>query len=64
MLLTDARRPARALPDGSLVPLAEQDRSRWDAELIREGVELITATLPLGADWSVPAPGGDRRHPR
>ncbi len=49
MLLTDARRPARALPDGSLVPLAEQDRSRWDAELIREGVELITATLPLGA---------------
>ena len=49
MLLTDARRPARALPDGSLVPLAEQDRSRWDAGLVREGVELITATLPLGA---------------
>jgi RNA polymerase sigma factor (sigma-70 family) len=49
MLLTDARRAARALPDGSLVPLAEQDRSRWDAGLIREGVDLITATLPLGA---------------
>jgi predicted RNA polymerase sigma factor len=31
MLLTDARRPARSLPDGSLVPLASQDRSRWDA---------------------------------
>ena len=30
MLLTDARRPARTRPDGSLVPLAEQDRSRWD----------------------------------
>ncbi len=49
MLLTDARRPARALTDGSLVPLAEQDRSCWDAGLIREGVDLITATLPLGA---------------
>lgn len=49
MLLTDARRAARALPDGSLVPLAEQDRSRWDAAMIREGVDLITSTLPLGA---------------
>jgi RNA polymerase sigma factor (sigma-70 family) len=49
MLLTDARRPARSLPDGTLVPLTEQDRSRWNADLIREGVELITATLPLGA---------------
>ncbi len=49
MLLTDARRAARTLPDGSLVPLAEQDRSRWDPALIREGVDLITATLPLGA---------------
>jgi RNA polymerase sigma factor (sigma-70 family) len=48
MLLTDARRPARALADGSLVPLAEQDRSCWDTGLIREGVDLITATLPLG----------------
>ena len=45
MLLTDARRAARTLADGSLVPLAEQDRSRWDAEAIREGVALITATL-------------------
>ena len=49
MLLTDARRAARTLPDGSLVPLAEQDRSRWDPALIREGVDLITTTLPLGA---------------
>ena len=51
MLLTDARRPARALPDGSLVPLAAQDRSRWDAAAIAEGVALITATLasaPIG----------------
>jgi RNA polymerase sigma factor (sigma-70 family) len=51
MLLTDARRAARALADGSLVPLAEQDRGLWDAAAIREGVALITATLsraPLG----------------
>src|SRR4030095_12864834 len=51
MLLTDARRPARTLPDGSLVPLASQDRSRWDAAAIAEGVALVTATLasaPIG----------------
>jgi RNA polymerase sigma factor (sigma-70 family) len=51
MLLTDARRPARSRPDGSLVPLAEQDRTRWDADAIAEGVALISSTLaraPLG----------------
>jgi len=52
MLLTDARRPARTTPDGALVPLAEQDRDRWDRESVQEGVELITRTLarhpPLG----------------
>ena len=37
MLLTDARRPARTRPDGALIPLAEQDRSQWDAEAIAEG---------------------------
>jgi RNA polymerase sigma factor (sigma-70 family) len=45
MLLTDARRPARTAPDGALIPLAEQDRGRWDAAGIAEGVELITRTL-------------------
>jgi RNA polymerase sigma factor (sigma-70 family) len=45
MLLTDARRPARTGPDGALVPLAEQDRGRWDAATIAEGIALITATL-------------------
>jgi RNA polymerase sigma factor (sigma-70 family) len=49
MLLTDARRPARTGPDGSLIPMAEQDRSRWDAALIEEGVALITAALPRGS---------------
>ncbi len=51
MLLTEARRPARTRPDGALVPLAEQDRDRWNREHIREGVALITQTLaraPLG----------------
>ncbi len=48
MLLTDARRDARTAPDGSLVPLTEQDRTRWDHDEIAEGVALITATLPRG----------------
>ena len=48
MLLTDARRPARAGPDGELIPMAEQDRSRWDAAQITEGVALITGALPRG----------------
>jgi RNA polymerase sigma factor (sigma-70 family) len=48
MLLTDARRPARIDADGNLIPLAEQDRTRWDQGVIREGVDIITATLPRG----------------
>ena len=51
MLLTDARRPARTRPDGSLVPLEEQDRSRWDQDAIKEGVALVTDALaqtPIG----------------
>ncbi|MEV0973256.1 sigma-70 family RNA polymerase sigma factor [Microtetraspora glauca] len=46
MLLTDARRPARTGPDGELVPLAEQDRGRWNREMIDEGIALLTAVLP------------------
>ena len=49
MLLTDARRPARTRPDGTLVPLAEQDRSRWDRAAIDEGVALITRSLAEAA---------------
>jgi RNA polymerase sigma factor (sigma-70 family) len=45
MLLTDARRAARTASDGALVPLAEQDRSRWDRQLIAEGTALIEKTL-------------------
>jgi len=49
MLLTDARRPARTGPDGGLIPMAEQDRSLWNADYIAEGVALITDALPRGA---------------
>lgn len=45
MLLTDARRPARTDADHRLVPLAEQDRSRWNRAAIEEGVALLTAAL-------------------
>ena len=45
MLLTDARRAARTGPDGRLVPLAEQDRSLWSADLIAEGTTLVADTL-------------------
>jgi RNA polymerase sigma factor (sigma-70 family) len=48
MLLIDARRPARTRADGTLVPLAEQDRSRWDGAMIDEGLALITEALPKG----------------
>jgi predicted RNA polymerase sigma factor len=48
MLLTDARRAARTGPHGELVPMAEQDRGRWNSDYIAEGVALITAALPRG----------------
>jgi len=48
MLLTDARRPARTGAGGELIPLAEQDRARWDRELIAEGTALITGALAGG----------------
>jgi RNA polymerase sigma-70 factor (ECF subfamily) len=45
MLLIQSRRPARFAPDGSLVLLADQDRSRWDRELIAEGQALVRRCL-------------------
>lgn len=45
MLLHHARRAARTGPDGSLVPLAEQDRGRWDTGLIAEGVGILQGAL-------------------
>jgi len=45
MLLHHARRRSRTRPDGSIVPLAEQDRSVWDTALIAEGVQIVQAAL-------------------
>jgi RNA polymerase sigma-70 factor (ECF subfamily) len=45
MVLTEARAPARLGEDGELVRLADQDRSRWDRELIAEGHELVRGCL-------------------
>jgi RNA polymerase sigma factor (sigma-70 family) len=45
MLLTDARRPSRTRPDGSLVPLTEQDRGLWDRAAIVEGTTLVEGVL-------------------
>ena len=45
LLLTEARRPARTATDGSLVRLADQDRSRWDRALVTEGQNLVRACL-------------------
>ncbi|WFE33445.1 sigma-70 family RNA polymerase sigma factor [Micromonospora sp. WMMD975] len=52
MLLTDAHRAARTGPDGELVPLAEQDRTRWDRAAVAEGIALVTEALT----WSAPGP--------
>ncbi|HZG06953.1 MAG TPA: sigma-70 family RNA polymerase sigma factor [Streptomyces sp.] len=48
MLLTQARRAARTTADGELVPLAEQDRGRWDRGLIAEGQAIVRRCLRLG----------------
>lgn len=48
MLLTDARRAARSGPNGELISLEQQDRSRWDRGMITEGIELVSAALRSG----------------
>ncbi|NUS45369.1 MAG: siderophore-interacting protein [Mycobacteriaceae bacterium] len=47
MLLTHARAATRT-EDGELIPLAEQDRSRWDRDLIADGVDILERVLPRG----------------
>jgi RNA polymerase sigma factor (sigma-70 family) len=49
MLLTDARREARTGPDGELIPLDQQDRTRWDRAQIAEGIALVTEALSSGS---------------
>jgi len=48
MLLHDARRTARLDTDGELVPLEDQDRSRWDAASVSEGVAVLEDALRRG----------------
>jgi RNA polymerase sigma-70 factor (ECF subfamily) len=48
MLLVESRRPARTSPSGALVPLVDQDRSRWDAGLVAEGQALVRRCLRRG----------------
>jgi RNA polymerase sigma-70 factor (ECF subfamily) len=45
LLLTEARRAARTAPDGSIVLLPDQDRSRWDRDLVAEGHEIVRRCL-------------------
>src|SRR5262249_17925652 len=45
----DARRAARTAPDGELIPLTDQDRSRWDRNAIAEGIALVSAALAKGS---------------
>jgi predicted RNA polymerase sigma factor len=49
LLLTHARRAARTGPAGELIALDEQDRTRWDRDMIAEGVALLSGALPRGA---------------
>ncbi|SNS59087.1 RNA polymerase, sigma subunit, ECF family [Geodermatophilus saharensis] len=49
LLLVESRRAARVSATGELVPLAEQDRTRWDAALVAEGQELVRRCLRRGA---------------
>jgi RNA polymerase sigma-70 factor, ECF subfamily len=48
MLLAESRRAARTAPDGALVPLAEQDRSRWDGAPAEQGRDLVRRCLRRG----------------
>jgi RNA polymerase sigma-70 factor (ECF subfamily) len=48
MLLVESRRTTRTTPDGDLVLLADQDRSRWDQPLIAEGQRIVRRCLQLG----------------
>lgn len=67
MVLTEARRPARTGPDGSLVLLADQDRSMWDHDLIAEGHRLVNDCLrrdepgPYQLQAAIAAVHGDAR---
>ena len=64
MLLQESRRAARTSEDGELVLLSDQDRSRWNRELIAEGVSLVERALSSQAVRALFAAGGDCRRAR
>ena len=64
MLLHHARRPARIRADGTLVPLAEQDRTLWDARPHPGGRAGPPVRAGAGPPRRAPAPGRDRGPPR
>ena len=64
MLLHDARRDGRVDDDGDLVPLEDQDRSRWDRDAIAEATEPARRRAPARAARAVPGAGRDRGVPR
>ena len=63
LLLQHARAAARVDADGVLVPLEEQDRSRWDRAMIDAGVAAVRRAVRRERVGPVPAPGADRRLP-
>ena len=63
MLLHDARREARLGPDGEIVLLADQDRSRWNQARIDEGTRLLERALSHRRPGRLPGAGGDRCAP-
>src|SRR5437764_3019424 len=63
MLLHHARRRSRTRPDGSIVPLADQDRSQWDTGLIAEGNRHRARCARARSARRIPGASGDRRAP-
>ena len=57
MLLHESRREARVSQDGEIILLEEQDRSRWDHQMISEGTALVEQALRSRRVWCVHAPG-------
>jgi predicted RNA polymerase sigma factor len=61
MLLTDARRAARTGEHGELVPLDEQDRTRWNRAVIDEGTALVPEASPPDSGAAGAGPPGAQR---
>jgi predicted RNA polymerase sigma factor len=64
MLLIHARHRARTGPDGALIPMADQDRTRWDARVITRRCRAHHQRPSPRSHRGLPTPSGDRRPPR